>query len=405
MKVARDNVLFELGLSFGRLGRDRTFIVASKDVTHAASDLAGITVVSYEPDSDNRKTMDNPASEILEAIEKRGCRDRAGMDGVVRRGSTATIDVVVDGAVEVHGSRNGYFNELRQAVLNGEQVPAKFQFAAADGGRHWLRLCRSPGYQYFNRAKKHLNDNATRLAQKVCDAAGTAAVDVVSFGAGDGTKDDMVLRELVKGLAENEHLYYYPVDISDILLAEAVRYVSRHGLNRNRYRCKAILGDFTNPSFLGEIVDYRPNTNLFSVLGNVIGSFDEAEIFAGIRDAMKVGDLVLIEANIGEPDASIEMLKDDAANQWDLSTLAALDISPESCELKQEMKTKHSTVPGTRTLVSYAVPRATPKTRYTLSAMHHYNYDELKKHMKKDLHVSLVDEIPGEGVCLLLGQR
>jgi hypothetical protein len=406
VKVARDNVLFELGLSFGRLDRDRTFILAPKDAIHTASDLAGITVVSYQPDSTPRKMMSTPASKLLEAIEEYGVKDRAGADGAVRRGSTATIDVVADGALEVSGSRNGYFGELRQAVLKGDQVPAKFQFAAADGGRHWLRLCRGSSYPYFNHAKELLKDNVGVLAEKIHGAAGTAPVDVISLGSGDGTKDEIILRELAKGLAGGEHLYYYPIDISDILLTEAVRYVSRHGLGREHYRCKAILGDFTNPSSLKEVIDYRPNTNLFLALGNVIGSFDESEILAGIRDAMGPGDLVLIEANIGKPADSIAMLEDDASNQWDLSTLAALDISPDSCELKQEMKTMHSVVPGTTTLVSYAVPRDDITTRYTLSAMHHYKFAKLKTHLKKDLQVSLVPPaISGKGVCLLLGQR
>lgn len=406
-KVARDNVLFELGLSFGCIGRDRTFILAPTGPMHTASDLAGITVVRYENGPNGRDAMSDPASELLEAIELRGPRDRAGADGAARRGSTATIDVVADGALEVYGSRNGYFGELRQAVLQGEQVPAKFQFAAADGGRHWLRLCRGSSYPYFNNAKALLKENVAALAEKIRDAAGTAAVDVVSLGSGDGTKDEIILRELAKGLAPGEHLYYYPIDISDILLTEAVRYVSRHGLSREHYRCKAVLGDFTNPSLLREVIDYRSDTpNLFLALGNVIGSFDESEILAGIRDAMGPGDLVLIEANIGKPDDSIAMLEDDASNQWDLSTLAALDISPGSCELEQEMKTQYSVVPGTATLVSYAVPRDDVTTKYTLSAMHHYKFAKLKTHLKKDLQVSLIPlEISGKGVCLLLGQR
>lgn len=45
--VARDNVLFELGLFTGALGRERTFIVCESSVS-LPSDLAGITPVKYE---------------------------------------------------------------------------------------------------------------------------------------------------------------------------------------------------------------------------------------------------------------------------------------------------------------------------------------------------------------------
>lgn len=45
--VARDNVLFELGLFMGALGREQTFIVCDASVT-LPSDLAGITPAKYQ---------------------------------------------------------------------------------------------------------------------------------------------------------------------------------------------------------------------------------------------------------------------------------------------------------------------------------------------------------------------
>jgi predicted nucleotide-binding protein len=47
MHSARDNVLFELGLFMGALGRERTFIVAEKSV-RLPTDLAGIAIVNFE---------------------------------------------------------------------------------------------------------------------------------------------------------------------------------------------------------------------------------------------------------------------------------------------------------------------------------------------------------------------
>lgn len=408
--VVRDNVLFELGVSFGRIGRDRTFMLAPHDSdSRTASDILGLTSIGYEPGAKPLSVMANPAARLWEHMQERGPRDRTGgvgsANGTLKRGDTTYIDVIADGALYVRESRDTYVDELRKAVFKGRKVPAKFQFAEADGGRHWLNLCRSANYRYFNRAKAHLGDNAARLVDKVRDATDTAAVDLISLGSGDGSKDDIILHELTARLSDHEYVYYYPVDISDILLVEAVRHVSMRGLARSRFRCKPVLGDFTDLPSLRGIIEHRPNPNLFSVLGNALGSFDESDILTSIAGAMLPGDLVLLEANIGDPDDSVALLEDHAASQWDLSTLDALDIPRDSCDLEQEGRTGLSVVPDTRTLVSYAVPRENGKSRYMLSAMHHYDFEKLKVTMREKLDVELIDDIPGEGVCLLLGQR
>lgn len=57
--VARDNVLFEAGLFFGHLGRERTLLVAPSSKTtglrfHLPSDLTGLTLITYNPFSNAR---------------------------------------------------------------------------------------------------------------------------------------------------------------------------------------------------------------------------------------------------------------------------------------------------------------------------------------------------------------
>jgi hypothetical protein len=55
--MPRDNVMFELGLFMGRLGRARTFAIAQKAGMKLPSDLAGVTVLSFEGDRADRNLV------------------------------------------------------------------------------------------------------------------------------------------------------------------------------------------------------------------------------------------------------------------------------------------------------------------------------------------------------------
>lgn len=56
MRTTRDNVIFELGLFIGRLGRQRTYMIAPKDVEdlRVPSDLLGINIAQYAPPENPR---------------------------------------------------------------------------------------------------------------------------------------------------------------------------------------------------------------------------------------------------------------------------------------------------------------------------------------------------------------
>ena len=77
-KSPRDNVIFELGLFMGGLGRHRVYIVANKAAkVKLPSDLSGITIASFEPPE--RATIQaamGPASTLIKnSVEEHGLRE------------------------------------------------------------------------------------------------------------------------------------------------------------------------------------------------------------------------------------------------------------------------------------------------------------------------------------------
>lgn len=73
----RDNVVFELGLFMGRLGRERTFILSPRGVDlKIPTDLLGVKPIEYDPSrlSDIRACLGAPCTELRNQIIRLGSR-------------------------------------------------------------------------------------------------------------------------------------------------------------------------------------------------------------------------------------------------------------------------------------------------------------------------------------------
>lgn len=74
--IARDNVVFELGLFIGSLGRDRCYVVKPRGIEmHLPSDLLGITTADYVPnrtDGDMASALNAACKQIKDRVHELG---------------------------------------------------------------------------------------------------------------------------------------------------------------------------------------------------------------------------------------------------------------------------------------------------------------------------------------------
>lgn len=81
--VARDNVVFELGLFIGALGKDRCYVVKPRGVEmHLPSDLAGVTTADFaadRPDGDIASALNAACKQIKDRIKELGVLPRSAV--------------------------------------------------------------------------------------------------------------------------------------------------------------------------------------------------------------------------------------------------------------------------------------------------------------------------------------
>jgi hypothetical protein len=75
-KVVRDNVIFELGLFIGTIGKERCYIVKPRGIElHLPTDLLGMTTADYEPnrsDKDLTSALNVACTKIKREVERHG---------------------------------------------------------------------------------------------------------------------------------------------------------------------------------------------------------------------------------------------------------------------------------------------------------------------------------------------
>lgn len=152
-------------------------------------------------------------------------------------------------------------------------------------------------------------------------------VPVISFGAGDGLKDRLLLKALREAGRE---VKYFPVDASQTLLETACA-----GAEDDDCEVLGLKADISGPVHLLLAADVSEAPRLFLMVGNTLGGFDPIDQIKHVASCLHKEDILIVDVRIDsegqeeEPPGEVE-----ARRRFVLAPLANAGLAPEDGELK-----------------------------------------------------------------------
>lgn len=178
------------------------------------------------------------------------------------------FDGFVDAAIDTADQTAGR-DEILAHLNGGTLIPGRYMYSTDLGATNWIRLCNDPMYRHHRETVDFwANSAGGRIAAAIHSELGRDDLDYISLGPGAGEKD----AELVgHWLASSIDVFYYPYDISRVLVSKASSTVheSAPRKSRDRLRIKAVLADFNHLDAIRDIFAHRDSPNVVGLLGSL----------------------------------------------------------------------------------------------------------------------------------------
>jgi len=211
-------------------------------------------------------------------------------------------------------------DEFTEAI-EARDLPEKFFYWTPLSLRSWRSVAAL--------ANDSLRRTWEALALKAGDLTAPfgARVPVISFGAGDGVKDRLILKALREAGRE---VKYFPVDASQTLLETACG-----GAEDDDCEALGIKADISSPVHLLLAADVSEAPRLFLMVGNTLGGFDPLDQIKHVAGCLHKDDILITDVRIDSEEQGQEPAEEeDARRRFVLAPLANAGIAPEDGELK-----------------------------------------------------------------------
>jgi hypothetical protein len=202
-------------------------------------------------------------------------------------------------------------------AMEARDLPEKFFY--------WTPLSVRTSKDVAAIANESLQQTWDALALKASDLTASFGdrVPVISFGAGDGLKDRVILKAL---RAAGREAKYYPIDASQTLLEIACA-----GAEDDDCETLGLKADISSPVHLLLAADVSEAPRLFLMVGDTLGGFDPLDQMKHVAGCLHKGDILIVDARLESEDG---MTPNEAQRRFVLAPLVSAGIGHEDGELK-----------------------------------------------------------------------
>ena len=212
-------------------------------------------------------------------------------------------------------------------ALERHDLPEKFFYWFPLSIRAWINLCGDGAYRNYVRSHSVLQNNADEIVSTLP----SEPIELISLGAGQGTKDFLIMEHLRK---QGKYLNYRPVDASQGLLEIACQ----NAKDKN-FACRGLKADLNNEFHLTKMqstLDEKPR--LIMMLGNTLGAFDPIKFTAKLDKIMRPQDFLILDGELFNHNDTLAGYDNPVNRQFAFGPLSSVGLS-EPNDGRLEIKT------------------------------------------------------------------
>jgi uncharacterized SAM-dependent methyltransferase len=211
-------------------------------------------------------------------------------------------------------------------AIEARDLPEKLFFWSPRSAQAWADLSRDGAmYGGLETTWGQIAAKANQIAS-VC----TGAVPVISFGAGDGRRDGLLLAALRQA---GRDCRYFPVDASQAMLELACAVGDDEDTET-----VGIKADISSPVHLVYAADAAESPRIFIMSGNTLGAFDPLAEIRYLAQSMTSSDRLIIDGEIYEDGVTMARRDNPACRKFLSALLSGAGIGKNDGEIRFDHK-------------------------------------------------------------------